>query len=423
MAKTKGFLLFIIGVITILASGCAPSGAPNIPIQNASMASPTPGITPGALHEPTIFPTQSADAGAAPPDALTSVEIDSEGPTSEGLTEREKLAIVDERLAALSNANIAFNTPEKILLGERFDVLLILSPLLEKEILSGMVVESLDNGEDQKVETAEIRVSTIMEAKLSGSAFEINPITSQKQAISYDEETRWRWEVKALEDGEHSLDLSLTAYIRLDDQETPRTIETFHRTIRIDVKTSAKVGIFLRENAGWLWIIFALPIGGWAIIKYRKKRIVKKPKSDYTDQAISDIFISYSSDDRERVEIYVNKFEEWGWSVWWAPEITPGKSFDDEIEKMLDAAKCVVVFWSKTSVESDWVRTEAGEGKAREILIPVLIDDVEIPLAFRRKETVLLQDWDGVSDHPELELLKEALSKLAGSPTSAQVTN
>jgi hypothetical protein len=34
-------------------------------------------------------------------------------------------------------------------------------------------------------------------------------------------------------------------------------------------------------------------------------------------------------------------------------------------------------------VESDWVRNEADEGKRRRILVPALLDNVRIPLAFR----------------------------------------
>jgi len=42
--------------------------------------------------------------------------------------------------------------------------------------------------------------------------------------------------------------------------------------------------------------------------------------------------------------------------------IPPGITFDDVIEQNLDAAKCVIVLWSRESVKSKWVKTEASEG-------------------------------------------------------------
>ena len=46
--------------------------------------------------------------------------------------------------------------------------------------------------------------------------------------------------------------------------------------------------------------------------------------------------------------------------------------------------------WSAHSVNSDWVRTEAHEGLDRGVLVPVSIDDVKPPLAFRRTQTAVL---------------------------------
>ena len=87
--------------------------------------------------------------------------------------------------------------------------------------------------------------------------------------------------------------------------------------------------------------------------------------------------------DKEKAELLANAFSRKGWSVWWDREIPPGKSFDETIENALSSARCVVVLWSKTSVSSRWVKTEAAEGAERGILVPALIDNVKIPLEFK----------------------------------------
>lgn len=113
----------------------------------------------------------------------------------------------------------------------------------------------------------------------------------------------------------------------------------------------------------------------------------------------SDIFISYSSADREQARHIARMFEEKGWVVWWDQVIPPGKDYDEVIEEQVANARCVVVLWSKTSVASRWVRAEADDAMTRGVLIPVLVDDTAIPLVFRQLQAANLIDWDGSRDH------------------------
>jgi hypothetical protein len=131
---------------------------------------------------------------------------------------------------------------------------------------------------------------------------------------------------------------------------------------------------------------------------------------------MSDIFISYTRADKASAELLAEAFSRQGRSVWWDREIPPGKSFDETIENALNSARCVIVLWSKDSVSSRWVKTEAAEGAARGILVPALIDKVRIPLEFKRIEAADLCDWQGDSPHSEFDqLLKTVASLLDGS--------
>ncbi len=106
------------------------------------------------------------------------------------------------------------------------------------------------------------------------------------------------------------------------------------------------------------------------------------------DSPMIDVFVSYASQDRERVRKVVGAIEAMGCSVWWDREIGAGSAFDREIEKAIDDAHCIVVVWSANSVESEWVRTEANEGLEKGNLVPVAIESVKPPLAFRRIQTI-----------------------------------
>jgi formylglycine-generating enzyme required for sulfatase activity len=137
---------------------------------------------------------------------------------------------------------------------------------------------------------------------------------------------------------------------------------------------------------------------------------------------MSDIFLSYASEDLARIRPLVHFLTQHGWSVWWDRTIPLGKTYDQVIEEALDAAHCVVVVWSQASVVSHWVRTEAEEGRQRGILVPVMIDSsVRLPLGFRLLQTALLLDWSDLTSHSEFARLVQAITALLG-PLPQQAT-
>ncbi len=126
---------------------------------------------------------------------------------------------------------------------------------------------------------------------------------------------------------------------------------------------------------------------------------------------MADIFISYSSEDKTYVKGIADILEQQGWSVWWDRQITIGQRFDNVIEEELTKAHCVIVIWTQRSVVSEWVKNEANEAAQSGKLVPVLLENVTIPLAYKRTEAALLYDWNGEPDHPEMVLLFNAVSQ------------
>ena len=108
---------------------------------------------------------------------------------------------------------------------------------------------------------------------------------------------------------------------------------------------------------------------------------------------MADIFISYASPNRERARALAEVLTAQGWSVWWDRAIVTGQAFDHAIEQALEAARCVVVLWSAEAVASEWVKNEAAAAAERGVLLPARLDDVRLPLEFRRRQTADLQGW------------------------------
>jgi hypothetical protein len=127
---------------------------------------------------------------------------------------------------------------------------------------------------------------------------------------------------------------------------------------------------------------------------------------------VGDIFLSYAEEDRDKARLIAEALSRCGWPVWWDRRIPIGKSWDEVIEAALDAAKCVVVLWSRAAVTSNWTRNEAGEGLRRGILAPACLEDVLIPLGFRHIQAADLVHWTGDPDADGLRDLADAVANL-----------
>jgi hypothetical protein len=144
-----------------------------------------------------------------------------------------------------------------------------------------------------------------------------------------------------------------------------------------------------------------------------------------------DIFLSYSTTDRERLVPLFHALEQQGWSVFWDHRtIEIGEHWNRKIDRAIRACKCVVVVWSAASVESDWVLDEANIGRVRNILLPIQLEEVIIPVGFTMRQTGNFMGWNGKADHPEFVRLcnqirtfvgeKAAVAPVASAPIITQ---
>lgn len=108
---------------------------------------------------------------------------------------------------------------------------------------------------------------------------------------------------------------------------------------------------------------------------------------------MADIFFSYAREDELRIRPLVDAFEAQGWSVFWDRRIPAGETWRGYIGAALQKARCVVVAWSASAIESEWVAEEADEGRSRKVLVPVLLDRVLPPRGFREIQAADLSDW------------------------------
>ena len=113
-----------------------------------------------------------------------------------------------------------------------------------------------------------------------------------------------------------------------------------------------------------------------------------------------DVFLSYSSADREAARRFADGLAGEGLTVWWDAALRAGETFDEVIENALKAAKSVIVLWSPRSVTSRWVRAEATLADRRNKLVPVIIEPCDRPIIFELTHTTDLSKWDGAVSDP-----------------------
>lgn len=178
----------------------------------------------------------------------------------------------NENKSLLNNiSNAVFNPPETMKLHQTEHIQLLLSPTHTSEELKALIVE----GAGSTLHTVEnIRTSDRVEAVLTGSAFKITELSPREQDIAQvrDVPVEWKWEVKALEDGRHRLDLTLNSVIYNGSVPSRRTIKSHKAEIFIDVTWQDRVTAFVSENWQWLWAALIVPVAPILFARLRRRR-------------------------------------------------------------------------------------------------------------------------------------------------------
>jgi hypothetical protein len=202
--------------------------------------------------------------GAAPPAAP---------PAGQAIPQKAPPGTIDQILEKLEIGNVAFNVPKTMNFHDTAVIQLMLSLKTQTDELKRMIEAAGEKVGER------IRVSDRMEARLTGTNFDITAITREEQAVSRSEITEWKWEVKPRSDGHQSLHLTLSVLLNVDGASTPRRIQTFDKVIEVDVAWHQRVASFFEKNWQWLWATVLVPI----VIRLWKRWKGSKPDGSQSD--------------------------------------------------------------------------------------------------------------------------------------------
>jgi hypothetical protein len=177
---------------------------------------------------------------------------------------------VDAALGDLVVGRVAFNTPERMQLGESRTIALIASPELDATTLSTELRNRVGGADPIAVEM--LQIAPLMEAQLEGApAFEITALTPTRQPVSRASPTEWRWTVRAAQTGTHTLHLAINAIIIVAGERYPRSLDVLNRDIEVDITAAQRVGRFVENNWQWLLGTVVFPLGIWLWSHGRKQ--------------------------------------------------------------------------------------------------------------------------------------------------------
>jgi tetratricopeptide (TPR) repeat protein len=110
---------------------------------------------------------------------------------------------------------------------------------------------------------------------------------------------------------------------------------------------------------------------------------------------MADAFLSYARPDAAAAQRAAREFEKLGLSVWFDRELPAHRAYSDVIASELEAASSVLVLWSKASVDSQWVRSEANRARELGKLVQARLDNARLPMPFDQIQCADLTKWRG----------------------------
>lgn len=129
-----------------------------------------------------------------------------------------------------------------------------------------------------------------------------------------------------------------------------------------------------------------------------------------------DIFISYSSKDKDLVAPIRTALVRLGFDAFWDQVLPPGIDWDSWIRRNLSESKCAIVLWTNYSIASDNVRHEATLAKQQGKLIPVVLEVIPpeaFPMGLYSVQAHNMVGWDGNTDNLNWKpLLNEIMQRV-----------
>jgi len=121
---------------------------------------------------------------------------------------------------------------------------------------------SVDLSEDLEgiLENRKVKVAAIMTATLKGGkAFNIQPLSSEEQALQENEYTEWEWQVTPREGGLHLLTITVARKVDTDLGPGFKDERVLEEKFSVTITPAERIKKFAAGNWQWLWGVITAP--------------------------------------------------------------------------------------------------------------------------------------------------------------------
>ena len=131
---------------------------------------------------------------------------------------------------------------------------------------------------------------------------------------------------------------------------------------------------------------------------------------------MSEVFISYKQDERERMRPLAEGLRALGVEVWFDERLTPDRPFTEEINDVIQNCRAQIVCWSPAAVASEWVRGEAEIGRQRGVLVAAMIEPCTLLPPFNMYHAESIAGWSGAPGHAGWRKIADAVGRKLDRP-------
>jgi len=191
---------------------------------------------------------------ATPQPSRTVIAVNTQTPTLTPTPTPENLA--DRIRRVMPKGNVVYDPPATMNLEETKLVNLMLGPTKTVEEL----VKMIPDRQGRQIQSDNVQWHGYMQAEMTGTDFDITPVTSAKQLVSEQELTKWSWSIKPKKPGKQTLYLTLYALVDEGGAEKPLVIRPFDpKEIVVDITLYQRAGLVLATVGSHMeWVLTAI---------------------------------------------------------------------------------------------------------------------------------------------------------------------
>ena len=105
--------------------------------------------------------------------------------------------------------------------------------------------------------------------------------------------------------------------------------------------------------------------------------------------------------------------------MWFDRELPAHRAYSDVISTELESASAVLVLWSKASVESQWVRSEANRARELGKLVQARLDNARLPMPFDQIQCADLTGWRRATTNAGWTQVSRSIDSFLGNEPAA----